>query len=47
MSWANMGWASSGARDWHLGVPSPALRCAGKKAVRARTQQRALPAHDI
>ena len=25
------------ARDWHLGIPSPALRCAGKKAVRART----------
>ena len=25
------------ARDWHLGIPSPALRCAGEKAVRART----------
>jgi hypothetical protein len=25
------------ARDWHLGIPSRALRCAGKKAVRART----------
>jgi hypothetical protein len=44
----------SGSVSWRavdaglaLGVPPPALRCAGKEAVRARTAKRALQANDI
>jgi hypothetical protein len=46
--------AESGSVSWRavdaglaLGVPPPALRCAGKEAVRARTEKRALQANDI
>jgi hypothetical protein len=46
--------AESGSVSWRvvdaglaLGVPPPALRCASKEAVRARTEKRALLANDI
>jgi hypothetical protein len=42
----NMSWRAVDA-GLALGVPPPALRCAGKEAVRARTAKRALQANDI